>query len=1168
MIETDRMSASPEPISSCLPLDPLPDSTASSNSIKATPKKKLQKEQVINAWSSPMFLKNRRLPDIHPLNNNFDPFLGDDDWEADRPTKKVKFGRKSDQWTFVNRSSSPEEDEAASIEEKAPAPAAETGSERIGSVPVSNSALIGNITTQGNSEVKLADLSPRVDAVPVSLVQSSLIEQPGSPGPFAEVYIQETILKSTDNAQISYPVLTTPITGSNGALDEFTEPLHHVSQHEQDTEGYQIQLDSESHSISQFLSGPPELTATPRDRRSPSRTPEPSLRIEIRGATPLPDAVHEDQQPLTPRLQPIPSPGLMTVSPIEQGQRSPLEYFERAVRTSQTSKPIDESQNDSSSATNNAQRVETGNSRQLDTGVSYINPDADSNHETAEKVDTFFGKLLAHYNQGTIEETGVNLSHVDPPEETLISEIEMLDEVENKALEDLPMNQDQTPNINASEIETHNITVITTQEYKREEISRETESDESEDIDSMKYGKLRDMTYKPSYEDPSFTESHTDSLLLTEYPKPQDIGLEHTTEQQESKRPTKSSSPSTSASESRIVQNTYFVHDELERGTSPSIDTGNTPIIEVVDLLESASSSPEPEKSLRPESNGKSKTLTPDPVADEVQHTTKNEEDITTTIVPAVEEDLISEPQYREDTMPFDHDQAKSEDHNQINPDSENEFFTAPSKILGEFDVETTDLTPIPEDEAPIKNTKTPIDDEPANLSSVESNKLERAPLKSMPAQYSQIAEQKVRTPRRITRSQSQHQAESETSKEVVPTLTQTAESTTTQNQTQEMSRGFRTAHDYYSTLLTLGEFYNNNTSVLAVVVAASKPIRATAGPRDFNQTLYLSSPYLKEDHSEFTLAQLFRPYSSSLPHPVPFGSVILLKEFKVQSFQRKMSLLSTETSAWAVFDHVSATNQSDMKVSIPGPPLEFGAAERGVAWGLGKWWNTLNKEAKSKIEESAVKARDKAEAELEKKVTAARSKTSSQSKTRSQTHTSVRRQTRSTQNQPLQSSIPNTPTTSPPIYRQTRSNQAAKSHSPAAPTTPTPAHRRTRSSQQSPPTSPANSLTPTPTKSRHNTRSSPFISESQPQSQQTVNTEHELRSGMAHSDHEFELAEIPSRSEHAESAPASGRGRKTRLKEKNDEDVAAGSQNMEGTEKGKKGSLWHELRDGAVYKD
>lgn len=72
----------------------------------------------------------------------------------------------------------------------------------------------------------------------------------------------------------------------------------------------------------------------------------------------------------------------------------------------------------------------------------------------------------------------------------------------------------------------------------------------------------------------------------------------------------------------------------------------------------------------------------------------------------------------------------------------------------------------------------------------------------------------------------------------------------------------------------------------------------------------------------------------------------------------------------------------------------------------------------------------------------------------------------------------------------------------------------------------------------------------------------------MAHSDHEFELAEIPSRSEHAESAPASGRGRKTRLKEKNDEDVAAGSQNMEGTEKGKKGSVWHELRDGAVYKD
>ena len=1146
----------------------------------------LRDKQTTNAWSSPSFLKSRRLQEIPPINNDFDPFLdADDDWEADRHPKKVKFGRKSDQWRFVKRSSSPDKVGVAAPEGRAPSPTAETLDAQISSIPIADLASAGKIATRADSEGKLVNSLPQTQEAPVSSGSTIPTDQSAGRRASPDVILQKTVLESNESTQISYPVLDIFDNVAETVLDRSVEALQDSFPHEPDIRGDEPQSNLNANSIIQSLPVPTEQRNIPRNRRSPSRTPEPNLRIEIRSATPLPDVSNDSQQPLTPRLQPLPSPGLMIVSPLEQRQFQRSEYLEPAADTDQASCLPQEPQNTDSAVVDDIQSDKNDESHQSDAVIGNIHPGTDSNDlEIGENVDTFFGKLLAHYDQGTIEETGAISSHDDdPPEEPLVSEIELLDEIDTQASEppeELQIDHDRTSNFGSVEDENRDILASIAQDSEQAEISHEPESDESdesEDDNSMKHGKQRDMTYEPSHEEAGPAESQPESILLIDYLKPQDIKSGSVAEQQTSElsRPSLSPSLSTPSPKVRMVQDTYYSHDELDRGTSPPMEIENNHTVEVIDLLDSASSSPEPEKSPQPEVGTMSPLATQESMVDEDQQDIHGEKDARNMISPVVEEEINSGSQYREESLlSQDEEEAESENHDHINTESQEEYFTAPSKMLNKLEVEeASDLTSIPEDEALIETTETPIDGQSLALPSVKPNKQNRAPTKPRPAQQSQTAEQEIGSSRRITRSQSQQQAESETSKEVVVSP---ADMTTTQNQPQEKSQGFRTTYDYYSTLPTLAESYNNNTSVLAVVVASSNPIRATTGPRDFNQTLYLASPYPKI-HSDFTIAQLFRPYSSALPHPIPSGAVILLKEFKVQSFQRKMSLLSTETSAWAVFDHALSTNQSNMEVSTPGPPLEFGAAERGVAWGLGKWWTTLNKQAKTKIEDSAIKARDKAQSELEKRAVALASKSSSQ------THTPIRHrpQTRSTQNQPLlQSSIPNTPTTSsPPINPYTRTNKST------TPTTPTPSHRRTRSNQHPPSTPPPaaaaaaaakSSPTPTPTArpSRPNTRSSPLIPESQlnSQSQQTQGTGHELRSGVVYSDNEFESGPdvtkilnlgIPTTGSVSSSGIGArvGRRRRRTRSERRDEGKRGGK-GGEGD-----GGL-HELRDGVVYRD
>lgn len=140
---------------------------------------------------------------------------------------------------------------------------------------------------------------------------------------------------------------------------------------------------------------------------------------------------------------------------------------------------------------------------------------------------------------------------------------------------------------------------------------------------------------------------------------------------------------------------------------------------------------------------------------------------------------------------------------------------------------------------------------------------------------------------------------------------------------------GLRTALSYYAPLSTLLSHFNNLTSVLAIIHSFTPIARSRSGPRDYHQSLYLTDP--SSVSSPLTFARIFR--SNEIAHPIIVqGDAILLRNFKVQSFQNRVGLLSTNSSAWAVF-------RQDTRVEVRGPPVEFGPEERSFARGLWNWW-------------------------------------------------------------------------------------------------------------------------------------------------------------------------------------------------------------------------------------
>ncbi|KAL1886096.1 hypothetical protein Plec18167_000024 [Paecilomyces lecythidis] len=141
-------------------------------------------------------------------------------------------------------------------------------------------------------------------------------------------------------------------------------------------------------------------------------------------------------------------------------------------------------------------------------------------------------------------------------------------------------------------------------------------------------------------------------------------------------------------------------------------------------------------------------------------------------------------------------------------------------------------------------------------------------------------------------------------------------------------ARGLRSAHSYFAPLATLFDRFNSVVDTISVVIETSPVTRSMSVPKDHFLTLHLTDPSM----AGTTLpAQVFRP-KTALP-AVEEGDVILLRNFKVRTFNHSMVLLSTDTSAWAVFD--DGTDEARATDS----PVEYGPEEHSYADSLREWY-------------------------------------------------------------------------------------------------------------------------------------------------------------------------------------------------------------------------------------
>ncbi|RVX70402.1 hypothetical protein B0A52_05901 [Exophiala mesophila] len=140
--------------------------------------------------------------------------------------------------------------------------------------------------------------------------------------------------------------------------------------------------------------------------------------------------------------------------------------------------------------------------------------------------------------------------------------------------------------------------------------------------------------------------------------------------------------------------------------------------------------------------------------------------------------------------------------------------------------------------------------------------------------------------------------------------------------------KGLITPIAYYVHLVSLQEHFGQVIDAIVVCSDSSKADRAKSGPKDYFLNIHVVDP----TYDTPVLVQIFRPVKNSLPSVNP-GDAFILRNFKVQTVKGNFSLLSTDTSAWAV------SPKGSSQLIIAGPPIEHGLAEVSYAASLVEWW-------------------------------------------------------------------------------------------------------------------------------------------------------------------------------------------------------------------------------------
>jgi hypothetical protein len=145
-------------------------------------------------------------------------------------------------------------------------------------------------------------------------------------------------------------------------------------------------------------------------------------------------------------------------------------------------------------------------------------------------------------------------------------------------------------------------------------------------------------------------------------------------------------------------------------------------------------------------------------------------------------------------------------------------------------------------------------------------------------------------------------------------------------------AHGLRSKLSYFAPLATLIDHYNVLVDTISVVHEATPIAKGSSGSRDYFMTVQLTDPSMAGTTLQ---AQIFRRTKSAMPS-LAEGSAILLRDFKVRSYDHSIMLVSVESSSWAVFDG------SAPEAQMSGPPVEYGSEERAYASGLRRWYTQV----------------------------------------------------------------------------------------------------------------------------------------------------------------------------------------------------------------------------------
>ena len=145
-------------------------------------------------------------------------------------------------------------------------------------------------------------------------------------------------------------------------------------------------------------------------------------------------------------------------------------------------------------------------------------------------------------------------------------------------------------------------------------------------------------------------------------------------------------------------------------------------------------------------------------------------------------------------------------------------------------------------------------------------------------------------------------------------------------------AHGLQSKHSYFAPLATLVDHVGNLVDTISIVHEASPIVKATSGAKEYFVTIQITDPSMAGTTLK---AQIFRRYKSAMPTLVE-GNAVLLRNFKVQSDDHSITLLSSQNSFCAVFD------ESAPDAQVNGAPTDYHSEERVFASNLRNWYGDI----------------------------------------------------------------------------------------------------------------------------------------------------------------------------------------------------------------------------------